>query len=92
MKLEVGVQSFSARGVDLLQGCYKYFMKNRGLSKRKIKNIEVGIMVLKRYGMITVLIWYELEITLFQNINSKGMHHLIHKTGIKQIRINTAHL
>ena len=54
--------------------------------------MEVGIMVLKRYGMITVLIWYEVEITLFQNINSKGMNHLIHKTGIKQIRINTAHL
>ena len=45
-------------------------------------------MVLKE----TVLIWYEVEITLFQNINSKGIHHMIHKTGIKQIRINNVHL
>ena len=45
-------------------------------------------MVLKE----TVLIWYEAEITLFQNINSKGMHHMIHKTGMKQIQINNVHL
>ena len=44
-------------------------------------------MVLKE----TVLIWYEAEIT-FQNINSKGMHHMIYKTGIKQIRINNVYL
>ena len=45
-------------------------------------------MVLKE----TILIWYEVEITLFQNISSKGMHHKIPKTGIKQIRINNVHL
>ena len=45
-------------------------------------------MVLKE----TVLIWNEVEINLFQNIDSKGMHHRIPKTGIKQIRINNVHL
>ena len=45
-------------------------------------------MVLKE----TAMICYEAEITLFQNINSKGMHYIIHKTGIKQIRINNVYL
>ena len=45
-------------------------------------------MVLKE----TVLTWCEVEITLFQNINSKGMHHMIHKTGTKLIRINNVYL
>ena len=46
-------------------------------------------MVLKK----TVFIWYEVEITLFQNINSKGMPHIwLIKLEKKQIRINNVHL
>ena len=44
-------------------------------------------MVLKE----NVLTWCEAEIK-FQNINSKGMHHMIHKTGTKLIRINNVYL
>ena len=64
------------------------FYKKGDFRKREIKIQGWVVMVLKE----TVLIWYEAEIALFQNINSKGMHYMIHKTGIKQIRTNNVYL
>ena len=60
-------------------------MKIGTLENGRLKIKGWSIMVLKE----TVLIWYEVEITLFQNINSKEIHYMIYKTGIKQIRINS---